>query len=286
MKVLMIATLALITATTTFAQGRRGGHGQGGYGQGGYSQGQMGQQKIQLHIQQHLRGQNIIKLKKVLKQQYPGINVQSLKVKAVKVVAKSKQGRGQVTLLSGHAASYPETIGGTPRDFQYGGPRSFDKIMIQNPQRGTQGKLQLALQGNIKLKKVVLIVKKSMRAKQIVINTYGQHLRGFNVLKLKKMIKQQNPYIDLKTMKLLKVNLIAKSKGGRGQATLIVGQNASYPATVTGNPRMFHSQAPRSYSQILLQSPSAQSMGKWQIELQGNIKVEKVIVTVKKAGRF
>lgn len=297
----MIAALTLITATSSFAQQRNGGrYGNGGFGNGGYGQGQygqgqygqgqygqgqygqQGQQRIQLHIQQHLKGLNIIKIKKEIKMQHPGINIQTLKIKAVKVVAKSKMGRGQATLLVGQSASYPQTIMGNPRTFDYGGPHSFAKLMIQNPSRSSQGRVQLELKGNIKLKKIVVIAKQMQRAQNVVIHMSGQTLQGFNVIKLKKMLKMQNPGLDLFNAKLKKVTLIAKSKMGRGQATLLVGQSASYPETVFGNPRSFEYGGPRSFSQVVLQNPAGpQSQGKWQVELKGKIKVQKIIVTLK-----
>lgn len=291
MKVLLIAALTLITATSTFAQ-RRGGahHGGGHYGGGYYGGGHYGQQQNQrfpLQINQHLRGFNVIALKKELKMQYPGVAVRDLNIKAVRVVAKSKMGRAQVTLISGQTASYPETIGGTPQDFHINAGYTFDKIRIQNPQApGMKGKLQLELQGNIKVKRVVIIASQAgFGGRNIVLDTYGQHLRGFNVLKLKQMIKQQRPGMNLQMAQLQKVTLIAKSKAGMGQATLIVGQTASYPATITGNPRMFHSNAPRSFSQVTLLNPAPyKTGGRWQVELQGNIKVDQVIITLKGPG--
>jgi len=269
MKVLMIATMSLITATSALAQ-------YGGYGQ-------QQEERIQLHLQQHLQGQNTIQLKKEIKLQYPHINIQELEVQAVRVVAKSKAGRGEVVLISGQSASYPQTVGGNPRDFDFGGPDSFDKILIQNPARvmSHSGILQLELKGNIKLKKVVVITKAQMQREQnIMINTYGQHLQGANTLKLKQMIKMQNPGLDLQELKLKSVTLISKSRMGRAQATLIVGQSASYPATIFGNPGMFDSPAPRTFSPVTLINPSYDSQGVWQVDLQGNIKIEKVIVTV------
>ena len=284
MKVLLIAALTLITATSAMAQQHHGG---GHYGGGHY--GQQQNQRFPLQINQHLKGFNVIALKKELKMQYPGVAVRDLKIKAVRVVAKSKNGKGQVTLISGQSASYPETIGGNPYDFHTNAPNTFDKIRIQNPQSPRmKGKLQLELQGNIKVKKVVIIASQmGMGGAPIVINTYGQHLRGFNVLKIKQMIKQQNPGINLQMAKLQSVTLIAKSKAGRGQAALIVGQTSSYPATIYGSPRMFQSNAPRTFSQVTLQNPAPMGAGgKWQVELQGNIKVDQIIVKLAGQGHY
>ncbi len=236
-------------------------------------------QRIQLHLGQHYRGQNVIKLKQELRYQQPGMDIRNLELVAVRVVAKSKKGRGQATLLVGQSASYPETIGGNPLEFHVNAGYTFDKMRINNPGYDSLGKWQIELRGNIKVKKVVLIVKKKMRrGNHIVIPMYDQHLRGMNTLKLKRLIKQQNPSVNLQMVNLKSVTLVAKSKQGRGQATLVVGQSASYPETVSGNPRMFRSMNRGSYTPITLQNPSYDSMGKWQIELRGNIKVKEIII--------
>lgn len=276
MKLLWVSALSLLTTMSAFAQyydyGSRGMQGQ--------------RERLQLPVHEHLRGHNILKLKQRLKQQYPGIAPRNMELIAVKLVAKSKRGRGQATLLVGQDASYPETIGGTPYDFHDDSRYTFDRIRMQNPAYDSQGKWQIELQGNIKVKKVVLIVKKKMSTQNIRLRTNGQHLRGFNVLPLKRMIKQQNPGIDLQNAKLVRVTMKAKSKMGRGQATLVVGQDTGYPETVPGNPRMFDRPGPHSFAPVNLEVPYylGDTRGKWQIELQGNIKVQEVIVTIQTNG--
>jgi hypothetical protein len=241
--------------------------------------------KLVLHIDEHMRGLNTIKLKQKLKQQYPGIVPQRLKLAGVKVVAKSKKGHGQVSLIVGQDISYAETIDGNPYDFHDNSAYTYDRIKIMNPSYDSMGKWQLELQGNIKVKKVVLLLKKRQRNNTVKINLYDQHLRGFNVLKIKQLIKQQNTRLDLQQMELQKVTLVAKSKQGRGEASLVVGQDIGYPEVIGGSPRTFHSMNPRSFDIVTLYNDSFSSKGKWQVELQGNIKVKEIIVTMKKKNQ-
>lgn len=248
----------------------------------------MQKNKLVLQIHDHLRGSNIIKLKQEIKYQHPMVNVQRLKLKAVKLVAKSKKGMGKATLIVGHDMSYPINVNGSPYEFHNDSGYTYDKLKIQNPSYSSKGKWQIELKGNIKVKKLVLIVEKNQKRQQIVkIDMYDQQLKGFNVLKLKKLIKQQKPGIDLQTMQLKKVVMQAKSKMGKGQATLVTGQTSSYPETVGGSPRAFHSYSQRSYDLVTLKPDSMSTNGKWQVELQGNIKVKSItVVMIKKKQNF
>lgn len=284
MKVLLIGALSLITAASAFAQygGNRGGMYGGGYGQYGHQL-----EQIPIELNQHLTGVNIIPIKMELKRQHPNIDIQNLEVESVRVVAKSARGMGEAVLISGQQASYPVTIKGTPGMFQHDTPASYDRVLIQNPSHSSFGKLQLELKGNIKIKRLVVIAKDQMLGQQIVINLGGQVMQGQNsIIPLKRLAVRQNPRLNLEAMDLKKVTLIAKSARGMGQATLVVGQSASYPETIGGTPGMFHTDHPSSFDHVTLMNPSFSSMGKWQVELNGNIKVKQVILTVTGAGTY
>jgi hypothetical protein len=290
-KLALLTVLGLIASTQSFSQSRGGLGNQGGnsWNEGSYDRGssrghrQIGQQKIQIHINEHLRGMNTIKLKQEIKALNPNINLQNSKLVSVMVMAKSKRGHGKATLVVGRQVSRSHNIGGYPEDFHYNERYTFNKVQISNLGMGSQGKWQLDLQGNLKVKKVVVVIKKKQPQQRLVkISMYNQHLRGFNVLKIKQLIKQQNPGIDLQKNKIMEVTLVAKSKRGNGEATLITNSGFSYPETINGSPRAFESNAPRSFSKVTLVNESSSSMGKVQVELQGNIIVKDILVKLKK----
>lgn len=265
MRLALVSVLAMVASVAAMAQPRHG---------------QMNE-RIQLQLNQTLRGQQTIALKRELKFQYPGINVRQLELKAVRLVAKSARGMGEATLQVGQNQSYPVTVGGSPGQFQSNANHTFDKIKIQNPSYGSQGKWQIHTRGMIKVKKVVLIVKAPQMTQNIRL-IVKKHSQGFEVLPLKRMIKQQNPGLDLQNAEIKRVAVLAKSRMGRAQATLVVGQSSGYPSTIAGSPRAFNSNSPRSFSVTQLEAPMyGGSFGKWQIELQGHIKVKEVIVTLK-----
>ncbi len=63
-------------------------------------------------------------------------------------------------------------------------------------------------------------------------------------LMLKRMLKQQHPWVNTRDLKLNNVILIAKSKIGRGQAQLRVGRQASRFFRVAGHPKSFRRDQP------------------------------------------
>ncbi len=97
-------------------------------------------------------------LKKALLEQYPGINISDYRLQRVVVVAKSKLGRGNVQLRVGPEVTDGYRVAGDPRGFFSDHPRSFDRVRINNPFGDSWGPWQLLLNGNFKVRKVVLIV--------------------------------------------------------------------------------------------------------------------------------
>jgi hypothetical protein len=290
MKSLTIALTMLISVSAIAQRNGHGSRNQNGnvFDNPRYPTRGVQQERLVLQIGEHLRGQNTIKLKQELKMQYPGINPKMLKLKSVKLVAKSKQGRGKATLVVGQDQSYPEIIGGDPYDFHDSARYTYDKVMMTNPSYDSQGKWQVHLKGNIKVKKVVLIVSKKrqqQRDQKVKIEMYGEQFRGQNVLKIKQLLKQQIGMMNLQNVQIKKVTLIAKSKKGRGQATLVVAQSAEYPETIGGSPRGFEAYSPRSYDQVTMVNTSGSSQGKVQVELRGNIKIKAIIVTIVKKNQ-
>jgi len=118
------------------------------------------------------------------------------------------------------------------------------------------------------------------RGQKKVINYDGEQFRGRNTLYLKRALKEQFPGINLRNKKLQAVVVMAKSRMGRGEATLTVGQQDSYPQTVPGSPNTFRDYAGYTYSRIKFRNTGG-SRGVWQVQLRGNIKVKNVIVKFK-----
>jgi len=87
--------------------------------------------------------------------------------------------------------------------------------------------------------------------------------------------------IGLQYKQLARVVVFAKSKFGRGQMQLLVGNSISYPQTIYGNPQDYHYQG--GYYRYVFHNPNFDgfSQGVWQLRLRGNIKIERIAVVVR-----
>lgn len=101
---------------------------------------------------------------------------------------------------------------------------------------------------------------------------------GETTLMLKRTLKQQYPWVNTRDLKLKNVTLVAKSKVGRGHVQLRVGRRASDFYRISGHPKSFRRDYRKSYDRIRLSNPSRDSRGPWQMNLNGNFNVRKIII--------
>ena len=96
---------------------------------------------------------------------------------------------------------------------------------------------------------------------------------------LKRELK--NMGYKVRNKKLRKVVLVAKSKRGRGQAELMIGQNYKPAKTIAmaQDGFGFQSDRPASYNRIKWRA-QGNTQGPWQIHMRGRIKVKAVIVVL------
>lgn len=106
----------------------------------------------------HIKGNNVILLKKALKDQYPHLDLYNQHLKNVVVVGKSKHGHGKVSMRINDWISSPETVAGNKRKFRRHANHSFDYVTLENQQTLSSGRWQLLLKGNFKIRKVILVM--------------------------------------------------------------------------------------------------------------------------------
>lgn len=108
------------------------------------------------------------------------------------------------------------------------------------------------------------------------------HIQGYRgepaTIFLKKAFRQQYPSLELTDMGLRKIVLVAKSKKGHGEAQLRVGEYLSESSAVAGRPIDFRDRRKITFDRVRLINPSSSSYGPWQLQLQGNFIVRKVVV--------
>lgn len=95
---------------------------------------------------------------------------------------------------------------------------------------------------------------------------------------LKKAFRQQYPWVELTDMDLRRVVLVAKSRKGNGGAQLRVGEWFTDSYAVAGRPIDFRDQRKITFDRVRFYNPSSSSRGPWQIDLQGNFIVRKVVL--------
>ena len=119
---------------------------------------------------------------------------------------------------------------------------------------------------------------------RFVLDFNDSHIRGHKgepaTLFLKKSLKQQYPRAKISNMDLRKVVLFAKSKKGKGGASLRVGDRVTSMYRVNGHPKSFKNERRASFDRVKFRNPSNNSRGPWQVDLDGNFIVRKVVIEV------
>ena len=106
----------------------------------------------------HIKGQNVILLKRALRDQYPGLDLEGQSLSQVLVMAKSRHGHGKAALRVANWRSSSQTIGGVPRDFRDPSTDTYYVHAFDNVSADSWGRWQLELQGNFKVRKVILVL--------------------------------------------------------------------------------------------------------------------------------
>lgn len=113
-------------------------------------------------------------------------------------------------------------------------------------------------------------------AERVTFNFNERIYRNKSTIGLKQLIRNRFPRVNLNQIELNRVTLVAKSARGGASAILFVGNNSSRRINIPGN--RFDFQNPGNYFRINFISPRRRSVGRWQIQMNGHIKVRRIIV--------
>lgn len=108
-----------------------------------------------------VQGENTLMLKKEIQAQHPALKLNRYSLEKVRLVAKSKMGKGQAKLQVGSESTFIYDVDGSPESFASSNPASFFTIDFNRPGYDSQGVWQIHLKGNIKIKRVVLLLSES-----------------------------------------------------------------------------------------------------------------------------
>jgi hypothetical protein len=124
------------------------------------------------------------------------------------------------------------------------------------------------------------------RNERVVLRFQNQiYIGDTNILHLRAELLRQYG-IDSREFALESVKLVAKSQFGRGEADLLVGQRSQGRISIGGDPRDFYSEDVYTFDQIDLFNYDQDSIGVWQILLKGNIKVNSVVLSLRRTQLY
>ncbi|OFZ24299.1 MAG: hypothetical protein A2381_04695 [Bdellovibrionales bacterium RIFOXYB1_FULL_37_110] len=236
---------------------------------------------------QVFQGSAVLNLKQLARRYNPGFDPSRFDLKGVNLVAKSRQGMGEAYLQVGNERSYVERIAGNPMDFAIDRPMTYEHISL-NINDGSRGEWEVYLRGVVKIKRMVLLLERGFGpdpVERIRLDFFGTEFSGDNIIRLKQEILRVHPYINLREHKIKRVILMAKSQFGRGTAALFIDGHRSYPEIINGNPVNYNNNAPHTFDRVTLENTLMDSNspdGVWQVLLNGNIKIDSVIVVLER----
>jgi hypothetical protein len=108
-------------------------------------------------------------LKRELKERYPSMDMSTLRLKKVILIAKSRLGYGQVSLRTGENVSQAVTIAGDPKHFQNPRKFTFHRVVLENSSRDNKGGWQLLLTGHIVARQVTLVLERSVPPEKFLL---------------------------------------------------------------------------------------------------------------------
>ncbi|GIL16981.1 MAG: hypothetical protein BroJett040_07320 [Oligoflexia bacterium] len=112
----------------------------------------------------------------------------------------------------------------------------------------------------------------------VEINYWGRETQGSTTLFLRQDLTRQRPYFNQQNFEIERILLIAKSEFGRGEAQANIGGQLSQWRLIGGRPGDFYSRNPRTYYHIDFYNPGRMTQGAWQINLNGHIMVDRVVL--------
>lgn len=122
---------------------------------------------------------------------------------------------------------------------------------------------------------------------QVTINMNDQEYRGAQgeTIPLRQLIQRQRPQIQLNQFEIQSARVLAKSRAGRAQMSLIIGNRQADRVIVPGRPVDFDRPAGNTFTNLFLENTTGNSTGVWQLEVRGNVKVRQIVVSLREIRR-
>ncbi|MFN7728333.1 MAG: DUF3011 domain-containing protein [Bdellovibrio sp.] len=115
-----------------------------------------------------------------------------------------------------------------------------------------------------------------------VLQMGNQEFNGASTIRLKMLLQEQYG-IRANDYELVGVRMVAKSQFGRGSARLTVGDWSSHSQRIDGHPATWNDSHPRTYARLDFGNESWRQNGPWQLQLNGNIKIQRIVVSLSRS---
>ena len=232
-------------------------------------------------------GHHTIDLQQALYKQFQ-VDSSRLGIDRIDVVVKSQYGGGLVWPGSRYSQVGRRTVTGYPANFNNPSDWTFSHLIF--PVRGSADDLQLNLNGQFKLREVIVHTPDFRDAENAGNNTQGNvrmilpmfhlQLMGLNEIDLKQLVRsdtRMNP--DEFHLKGIEVSVKSRQQGG--QVWLVSGHRVSELQDVSAAGRFFASNDPGSYGRNYFKvgQGNNQSMP-WLLKLNGDIKLNEIVINL------
>jgi hypothetical protein len=232
-------------------------------------------------------GHRTLNLEQALQNQHR-IDAKELEISRIEVVVKSQQGGGQVWLGSRYSQTNRQTAPGSAVNFD--NPADWTYATLPFLTQGMGGDLMLNLNGQLKLREVVVHARKLADDKSVVKSRQGdarvtlpmnhQHLTGLYTLNLKKVLRNQSK-INPDRYDLKGIEVAVKSRQGGGQVWLESGNQATEIQTIKGVSANFERRDPHTYYRIFLKALQQDNQKTpWLLQFNGEIMLNEIIINL------
>lgn len=105
-----------------------------------------------------------------------------------------------------------------------------------------------------------------------------------DIVKLKLLLANQHPDAHIRNMRLSKVEILAKSRLGKGKIALRVGNAISEPYTVPGAEEAFDSKEAGTFHNTTIINKATDQTGRWQLFIGGYFKIRYIVLELVPGG--
>lgn len=233
-------------------------------------------------------GHQTLDMQNVLHDQYQ-VDANQLSIEKIDVIVKSWFGGGLVWLGSRYSQSDRRFVNGQATNFNNPADWTFNQISF--PVSGTNSGLQLNLNGQFKLREVIVYTASNIEADNLLLNSEGEaqiilpmhhlELSGLNSIDLKQLL-HNDTHLNPDEYHLNGIVVALKSRLDGAQAWLESGELLSNVVLVQGSMQAYDDRDPATYNYTSINTRQYDNQSPpWLLKLKGDIRLYEIVVKLK-----